>query len=166
MHDASKASHRRPTPCLTVCLWDTSTAPAALSSSQIPVRQGHESLSQALVPALCLAPLWISCQSLKANDLPLCRQLSPRASNAERYSLMRKLTVTEPEAETLELCFDMTGKEGAGRLAHAGSRRPKAARRLQQVAISPCAATELKASPLPCSCACHGRSFTAMVGVL
>ncbi|CAL5219497.1 g1339 [Coccomyxa viridis] len=42
------------------------------------------------------------------------RQLSPRASNAERYSLMRKLTVTEPEADTLELCFDMTGKEGAG----------------------------------------------------
>ena len=65
---------------------------------------------------------------------------------------MRKLTVTEPETDTLEISFDMLGKEGADRLAQTGGRKPKAARRLQQVFISPCAATELKASPLSPSC--------------
>ena len=90
--------------------------------------------------------------SSDANDQQLCRQLSPRAGNAERYSLMRKLTVTEPETDTLEICFDTTGKEGADRLLHAGSRKPKAVRRLQQLSIAPCAATELKASPNPLSC--------------
>ncbi len=65
---------------------------------------------------------------------------------------MRKLTVTEPETDTLVLCFDMTGKEGADRLAHAGAKKFKAARRLQQVFISPCSATELKASPSSNSC--------------
>lgn len=57
---------------------------------------------------------------------------------------MRRLTVTEPGADTLEVCFDMTGKEGAARLATAGIKQAKAAKRLQQVSISPCAATELK----------------------
>ena len=73
-----------------------------------------------------------------------CRPGSPRASNAERYSLMRRLTVTEPDADTLELCFDTTGKEGAARLAPKGRQPPKAVKRLQQLSISPCAATELK----------------------
>jgi hypothetical protein len=77
------------------------------------------------------------------------RQASPRASNAERYLLMRKLTVTEPNADTLELCFDATGTEGAVRLAHNGAKRPKAAKHLQLVSIYPCSATELKAS---CHC--------------
>ena len=63
---------------------------------------------------------------------------------------MRKLTVTEPEADTLEMCFDTMGKDGADRL-QAGSRTPKTARRLQHVSIAPCAATELKASPLSLS---------------
>ena len=76
----------------------------------------------------------------------LRRQASPRASNAERYLLMRKLTVTEPNADTLELCFDATGKEGAARLAQSGAKKPKAVKHLQLVSISPCSATELKAS--------------------
>lgn len=76
----------------------------------------------------------------------LRRQASPRASNAERYLLMRKLTVTEPNADTLELCFDATGKEGAAKLARAGARNPRAVKHLQLVSISPCSATELKAS--------------------
>ena len=74
---------------------------------------------------------------------------SPRASNAERYSLMRRLTVTEPDADTLELCFDATGREGAARLAPRGRQPPKAVKRLQHLSISPCAATELKARCLP-----------------
>ena len=73
-----------------------------------------------------------------------CRPGSPRASNAERYSLMRRLTVTEPDANTLELCFDTTGKEGAARLAPKGRQPRKAIKRLQQLSILPCAATELK----------------------
>jgi len=96
--------------------------------------------------------------------LLLCRQLSPRASTAERYSLMRRLTVTEPDADTLDVCFDMTGKDGADRVVKAGSKRPKAARRLQQVSISPCAATELKASHLSSSLSmlCDNASRTKL----
>ena len=88
----------------------------------------------------------------------LCRQLSPRARDAERYGLLRKLTVTEPGADTLELCFDTMGKGGAERLAQEGGRRARAARRLQQVSISPCAATELKARPLQLSHASSSRA--------
>ena len=53
--------------------------------------------------------------------------------------------MTEPGADTLELCFDATGREGAARLAPRGRRPPKAVKRLQHLSISPCAATELKA---------------------
>lgn len=73
-----------------------------------------------------------------------CRQASPRESGAERYSLMRKLTVTEPNAETLELCFVMAECEGAPQIREPLKRRQKQLHRLLRLTITPCNATDLK----------------------
>ncbi|BDA42755.1 probable vacuolar protein 8 at N-terminal half [Coccomyxa sp. Obi] len=72
------------------------------------------------------------------------RQASPRDSGAERYSLMRKLTVTEPDAETLELCFATAQGEGAPRIKQPLKRRQRQPLRLQRLTITPCNATDLK----------------------
>jgi hypothetical protein len=75
----------------------------------------------------------------------VCRQSSPRENGAERYSLMRKLTVTEPHAETLELCFAMGDCEGAHQIKETLRRRQKHLNiRLQRLTINPCNATDLK----------------------
>ena len=73
-----------------------------------------------------------------------CRQASPRESGAQRYSLMRKLTVTEPNAETLELCFVMAESEGASQIREPLKRRQKQLHRLLRLTITPCNATDLK----------------------
>ncbi len=74
----------------------------------------------------------------------MCRQGSPRDSGAERYSLMRKLTVTEPNAETLELCFATAQGEGVPRIKQPLKRRRRQPLRLQRLTITPCNATDLK----------------------
>ena len=71
---------------------------------------------------------------------------SPRDKNAERYSLLRKLTITEPSPNVLELNFTVAAKEGAARIAeqqNVGSGKTRQ-RRLERIAISPCSATEIK----------------------
>ncbi len=72
------------------------------------------------------------------------RQASPRDSGAERYSLKRKLTVTEPDAETLELCFATAQGEGVPRIKQPLKRRQRQPLRLQRLIITPCNATDLK----------------------
>ncbi|KAK9817315.1 hypothetical protein WJX72_012543 [[Myrmecia] bisecta] len=71
---------------------------------------------------------------------------SPRDRTAERYSLLRKLTITEPDSKTLELNFTVSDKEGAMRVTDAGVRLPAKAkaRRLERIMIVPCSATEIK----------------------
>eukprot|EP00891_Asterochloris_glomerata_P007776 jgi/Astpho2/7776/fgenesh1_pg.00117_%23_7_t len=50
------------------------------------------------------------------------KQPSPRDKMAERYSLLRKLTITEPDSRTLELNFTVSDKEGAPRITdHTGA---------------------------------------------
>lgn len=71
---------------------------------------------------------------------------SPRDKMAERYSLLRKLTITEPSPNVLELNFTVADKEGAPRIAeqqNMGSGKTRQ-RRLERIAISPCSATEIK----------------------
>ena len=71
---------------------------------------------------------------------------SPRDKNAERYSLLRKLTITEPSPHVLELNFTVADKEGASRITeqqNIGSGKTRQ-RRLERIAISPCSATEIK----------------------
>ena len=57
---------------------------------------------------------------------------------------MRKLTVTEPNAETLELCFLMAESEGARPIREPLKRRQKQPHRLIRLIIAPCGATDLK----------------------
>jgi hypothetical protein len=73
-----------------------------------------------------------------------CRQPSPRENGAERYALVRKLTVTEPTAETLELGFALADCKGAAQLREPLRRRQRVGQRLQRVSITPCNATDLK----------------------
>ncbi len=76
------------------------------------------------------------------------RRASPRENGAERYSLVRKLTVTEPDAETLELSFAVSDGKGAAQLMEPLKRRQKGNQRLQKLCIAPCAATDLKVGNL------------------
>ncbi|KAL3152213.1 hypothetical protein ABBQ32_001299 [Trebouxia sp. C0010 RCD-2024] len=74
------------------------------------------------------------------------KHASPRDKTAERYSLLRKLTITEPSPNVLELNFTVADKEGAQRIVeqqNLGSSKAKQ-RRLESLAISPCSATEIK----------------------
>lgn len=80
----------------------------------------------------------------------LCRQASPRENGAERYSLVRKLTVTEPDAETLELSFAVSDSKGAAQLKQPLKRRRSVNQRLQRISIAPCAAADLKVSKCFC----------------
>lgn len=61
---------------------------------------------------------------------------------------MRKLTVTEPDAETLELSFAVNDGKGAVQLKEPLKRRQKTNQRLQRLSIAPCAAADLKVSNL------------------
>lgn len=75
---------------------------------------------------------------------------SPRDKMAERYSLLRKLTITEPSPNVLELNFTVADKEGAPKIAeqqNLGNGKTKQ-RRLERIAISPCSATEIKVSSI------------------
>lgn len=62
---------------------------------------------------------------------------------------MRKLTVTEPNADTLELCFVMADCEGALQIKEPLKRRQKQLPRLLRLTITPCSATDLKVNPTP-----------------
>jgi len=79
---------------------------------------------------------FISCFSKSA------KRADPRDKSAERYSLLRKLTLTEPDAQTLELVLTVADMQGAPRVVEVGQKVPP--RRLQCIIISPCAATEIK----------------------
>ena len=91
------------------------------------------------------------CVALKPQGGPFAcfggnKHQSPRDKNAERYSLLRKLTITEPSPDVLELNFTVADKEGAPRIVeqqNQGSGKAKQ-RRLERIAISPCSATEIK----------------------
>ena len=91
------------------------------------------------------------CVALKPSGGPFAcfggsKHQSPRDKHAERYSLLRKLTITEPSPNVLELNFTVADKEGAPRIAeqqNLGSGKIKQ-RRLERIAISPCSATEIK----------------------
>ena len=91
------------------------------------------------------------CVALKPQGGPFAcfggsKHQSPRDKNAERYSLLRKLTITEPSPNVLELNFTVADKEGAPRIAeqqNLGSGKARQ-RRLERIAISPCSATEIK----------------------
>lgn len=84
---------------------------------------------------------------------------------AERYSLLRKLTITEPSPHVLELNFTVADKEGAPRIAeqqNLGSGKTRQ-RRLERIAISPCSATEIKVRAVPVAtdlcCGCLASMF-------
>ncbi len=83
--------------------------------------------------------------------------LSCRDKMAERYSLLRKLTITEPDSRTLELNFTLSDKEGAPRITDHTVKASRRSRRLERISITPCSATEIKAScALPaCRCTCQ-----------
>lgn len=91
------------------------------------------------------------CVALKPQGGPFAcfggnKHASPRDKTAERYSLLRKLTITEPSPNVLELNFTVADKEGAQRIVeqqNLGSSKAKQ-RRLERIAISPCSATEIK----------------------
>lgn len=94
------------------------------------------------------------CVALKPQGGPFAcfgssKHASPRDKTAERYSLLRKLTITEPSPNVLELNFTVADKEGAQRIVeqqNLGSSKAKQ-RRLEKIAISPCSATEIKVCP-------------------
>lgn len=71
---------------------------------------------------------------------------NPRDRNAERYSLLRKLTITEPDSRTLELNFTAPERQGALRLTPPGKSSKNSSKRLQRIIIYPCPATEIKGS--------------------
>lgn len=72
------------------------------------------------------------------------KQPSPRDKMAERYSLLRKLTITEPDSRTLELNFTVSDKEGAPRITDHTVKASRRSRRLERISITPCSATEIK----------------------
>lgn len=100
------------------------------------------------------------CVALKPQGGPFAcfgssKHASPRDKTAERYSLLRKLTITEPSPNVLELNFTVADKEGAQRIVeqqNLGSNKAKQ-RRLERIAISPCSATEIKVCPIFMLCA-------------
>ena len=72
------------------------------------------------------------------------RQLPPADARAQRYSLLGKLMLTEPNQDTLDVSFVVGGSgEGAAQLADARGAE-KSLRRLHRLLITPCAASELK----------------------
>lgn len=66
-----------------------------------------------------------------------------RDRNAERYSLLRKLTIVEPDSHSLEVNFTASEKNGVKQIEKGGKSKN---RRLQKLFISPCSATEVKGS--------------------
>ena len=69
----------------------------------------------------------------------------PADKNAERYSLLQKLTMTEPDAKTLEIVFNVGALQGAPQLADYTQDPPS--KWLQRIIICPCLATEMKVTP-------------------
>ncbi|CAD7695984.1 unnamed protein product [Ostreobium quekettii] len=69
---------------------------------------------------------------------------NPRDRNAERYSLLRKLTITEPDNHTLELNFTAPDKQGPAPIAHPNRSNKSSSKRLQRIILSSCNATEVK----------------------
>ncbi len=96
---------------------------------------------------------------------PFALARSPRGARAERFSMLRKLTITEPHASALELRFcgggsgggemgagaapgEAVHQQGAPQVVSGGSPWASAATgalRLERLVISSCAATEIKA---------------------
>lgn len=96
------------------------------------------------------------------------RDPCPRGPDAERFSLLRKLTITEPHDAALELCLAGNGggpdthpptpnpnpsmlqppmgapRVAAGTAASACAAAAAATLRLERLVIGPCAATEVK----------------------
>lgn len=66
-----------------------------------------------------------------------------RDRTADRYSLLRKLSIAEPDPQSLELSFTASDRNGVKQVEKGGKSKN---RRLQRLFISPCAATEVKAS--------------------
>ena len=95
-----------------------------------------------------IAPTEICTQSHRISIItalrPAGKQGSPRDRSAERYSLLRKLKLAEPDARTLELVFTVADREGAQMVSEAANPMKNRDRRLERVLISPCPATELK----------------------
>ena len=78
------------------------------------------------------------------------RQLSPADARAQRYSLLGKLVLTEPNQETLDVSFVVGGSgEGAAQLADVHG-AGKSLRRLHRLLVTPCAAGELKVRATAC----------------
>lgn len=75
---------------------------------------------------------------------PSATTCNPRDRNAERYSLLRKLTITEPNNRTLELSFVAPDKDGPAPISQPGRTGRAVAKRLQKITLSPCSATEVK----------------------
>ena len=120
-----------------------------------------------LLKATC-TELWASssqpcCLSQHATNIPgpssnlLCRD-----KMAERYSLLRKLTITEPDSRTLELNFTVSDKEGAPRITDHTVKASRRSRRLERISITPCSATEIKASCALPGCRMHSTSSRSL----
>eukprot|EP00210_Caulerpa_lentillifera_P004799 g4581.t1 len=69
----------------------------------------------------------------------------PRDRTADRYSLLRKLSIAEPDPQSLELSFGPSDKDGGGVKPVDKGGKSKS-RRIHRLFISPCNATEVKAS--------------------
>ena len=83
-----------------------------------------------------------------------CPNLPCRDKTAERYSLLRKLTITEPDSRTLELNFTVSDKEGAPRIPDHTVKASRRSWRLERISITPCSATEIKVLRALPTCRC------------
>lgn len=63
---------------------------------------------------------------------------------AERYSLLRKLSMSEPDSRTLEISFALANSQQMP-LLESGQQRP--VRQLKMIIISPCPASHTKVDP-------------------
>lgn len=86
-----------------------------------------------------------------------------RDKNVLVFTLLRRLTITEPENQTLEICFTAKGSEGAKCLSARRSSTRHRTRYLQNVLISPCSASEVKASLMRMLTKLHLQSEFNMV---